>query len=113
MTIPLHAAITAIATMQFTSDWRIIALSAFVGTWNDLIRIIFREGWNDSYLMLHRPSLYCRFNELGSGFKALLYALLVFVPPLGLHALIDRLVHKENGGWKWFTVYLELYYGYQ
>jgi len=108
MTLLLHGAISALVTLPFTNDWRVLGIAALIGMMNDLLRVIFREkDWGGTYLMLHNPKEYIYQNCAPAWQKWVIYGLLIIVYPLGLHAVMDWYWHKQEGGWYWWGIYGE------
>lgn len=107
MTIPAHAIISAIVTAQFFSDWRVILIAAILGTVNDMVRIIKKEGWGESYLYFHKPTEYLENKKCGTSWFFFTVWFFVIFYPIGLHWLIDKFWHKKEGGWYWWGKYVE------
>ncbi len=91
MTCPNHMVQSCLICSAFTNDYRLLAVATLLGGLPDLVHLLDKKNeW----------IIYNKFHE-HNWWKW-------FIPFYNLHLLEDWLMHKKEGGWKWWAYPLEV-----
>lgn len=94
MTLVQHGVMSMIIQSKITPKSPIlIATAGLLGAGNDLVRLLQKDKskWDDLYRKSHALTL-----------------INLIIPHWNTHVVTDYFLHEEDGGWKWYTKYIEL-----